>query len=163
MTILSLGWLLQALPSFPLELSYAGQFQTQSGLADVIIIEGPEEFQFFLLLDPKSSRPIALATVFVDVRQPTVIVEAAGFFDRKFMMDTYQRARQERQQRAKPAQRYEMHIQLSDYRQIGGVLWPHNLTTKLNGEMTEELLFDDFEINHPINPKKFEGEPEQKY
>jgi hypothetical protein len=78
------------------------------------------------------------------------------------MAETFQRARQERQQRQTQPRRYEMHLHLSDYRQIAGVLWPHRMTTTLNGEKIEELIFDDFEINRSVNPKKFEGEPEQK-
>ncbi len=163
LSIYSLGWMLQALPVFPQEFSYSGRFETRSGLAEVIVAEGPEDFLLFLLLDPKTNLPLAVAITFVESRQQAVIVESAGFFDRKFMMDTYQRARQERKERTKPPQRYELHLQFSDYRRIAGVLWPHRITTSVSGEIIEEMMFDEFEINRPLNPKKFEGQPEPKY
>jgi hypothetical protein len=92
-----------------------------------------------------------------------VIVESARFFDRKSMIETFQRARSERQARTTPPQRYELHLKFSDYRQIAGLLFPHRITTLLNREIIEEVRFDQFEINRPINPKKFEGQPEPKY
>jgi hypothetical protein len=163
LSIYSLGWILQSLPNFPLDLSYSGRFQTYSGEADVITGEGPENFLIFLLLDPGTNLPSAVALTFVESRQQTVIVESSAFFDRKFMMDTYQRARQERKERTKPPQRYESHLKFSDYRRVQGVLWPHRITTSLNGEIIEELTISEFEINRPINPKRFEGQPEPKY
>lgn len=162
LTFFSLALMLQTLPSFPLEFSYAGRIQSYSGLADVIVATGAEDFQSFLLFDPNTHLPLSVAVIFIDSRQRTVLVEAAGLFDRKFMMDTFQRARQERREGMSPPRRYEMHLQFSDYRQTAGVMWPHRITTTLNGETIEELTFDDFEINRSINPKKFEGEPEQK-
>jgi hypothetical protein len=163
MTIYSLGWLLEELPTFPLKFIYAGQFQTYSGPADVIVAEGPENFQLFLLLDPQTNLPISVASTFINSRQQPVIVESARFFDRKSMIETFQRARSERQARTTPPQRYELHLKFSDYRQIAGLLFPHRITTLLNREIIEEVRFDQFEINRPINPKKFEGQPEPKY
>jgi hypothetical protein len=163
MTIYLLGWLLQPLPTFPLKFIYGGQFQTYSGLAEVIIVEGPENFQLFLLLDPQTNLPISVAATFIHSRQQMVLVESPRFFDRRSMMETFQRARDERKARAKPPQRYELHLKFSDYRQVAGILLPHRITTLLNREAIEEVTFDQFEINHPINPKKFEGQPEPKY
>jgi hypothetical protein len=163
LTLFSLGWLLQPLPTFPLNFSYVGRLQTYSGPADVILVEGLESFQVFLLLDPKTAQPLSVATTFVESRQPTVIVESPIFFDRKSMIDTFQRARQERRERIKPPQRYEVHLKLSEFRQVAGVSLPHRITTLLNNEVIEDLTFDEFEINRPINPKRFEGQPEPKY
>jgi hypothetical protein len=162
-TIYLLGWLLQSLPTFPLKFSYAGQFETFSGRANVIVVDGPENFQLFLLLDPQTNLPISVAATFVEPRQQTVIVEAALFFDRRSMMETFLRARNERKARTKPPQRYELHLQFSDYRQIAGLSLPHRITTLLNDETIEDVTFDGFEINRPINPKKFEGQPDPKY
>ncbi len=163
LTLYSLGWLLQPLPVYSLKYSYAGQFDTFSGPADVIVVRGPDNYQFYLLIDPRTSLPLALAATYIEARQQPVLVETSGFFDRRFMMETYQRARREREARLKPPQRFEMHMQFSDHRQVAGVLLPHRITVKLNGEMIEDLILNEFEINRPINPKRFEGEPKAKF
>ncbi len=162
LSLISLGWMLQALPSFQLEYSYRGRFRTESGATKMINVQGPENFLISLLLDQETNLPIALAWSFEDVRRQPVLVEYMGF-SRKAWMEIGQRLRKERLERTKPRQRYELQIKLSDYRRVGGVLWPHRLTTTINNEISENFLIDNLEINRPINPKKFEGEPEAKY
>jgi hypothetical protein len=39
---------------------------------------------------------------------------------------------------------------------------PFRVTTKLNGELIEEMTMREFEINRPVNLKKFAGPPEPK-
>jgi hypothetical protein len=163
LTIYSLALMMQTLPSFPLDFNYEGRYRTMGGEANLITARGPDDFQLYLLLDPKTKLPISLAWTFQAYRQPQVLVESPVFFDRKVMIETYQRARQERQDRSGPAQRYEFYMKFSDYRQIAGVLWPHRITGVLNNEIIEEFTLKDYEINRPINPKKFEGQPEPKY
>jgi hypothetical protein len=41
---------------------------------------------------------------------------------------------------------------------FAGALWPHRITSTTGDEVTEEMTFGDFEVNRPLNPKKFEGE-----
>lgn len=160
MAFYALGWFLKDLPSFPLKYSYAGQLMTYSGLAEVIIAQGPDGFQFSILLDPQSKMPIALATVFVQAREPAVLIDSPRFFDRRTYIGTVQRARQERQARRKPVMRYEMHFRFSDYRAVAGFLLPHTITTAINDEVVEVYRFDHIEINRPINLRKFEIKPE---
>ena len=162
MALYTLAWLLQPPPSFPLELSYAGLFKTEIGVVEIIVAQGPGDFQLILLLDQKTHLPLALATVFVESPRKSILVEVASVSQRH-IRETYDRARKERQARAQPPQRNEMQYRFSDYRQVGGVLLPYRITTALNGEVIEELEITGFALNHPINPKKFEGKPEEKY
>ena len=162
LSFISLGWMLQSLPSFRLEYSYRGRFRTERGLTKLIDVLGPENFLISLLLDQETNLPIALAWSFEEARRQPVIVEYLGF-SRKAWMEIGQRLRKERMERTKPRQRYELQMKLSDYRRVAGVLWPHRLTTTINNEVSENFLIENLEINRPINPKKFEGEPEAKY
>ncbi|HZS06997.1 MAG TPA: hypothetical protein VFD58_19330 [Blastocatellia bacterium] len=157
----TLGWLLRTPPSFPVELIYAGQVDYENRPADAILV-GNDAFRPLLLLDQKTHLPLAIVFSYVEAPRETVIVEVASVSAR-YIRDTYLKARQERKARAKPPQRQEMHLRFSDHRQVAGVLLPHRLTVVLNGRVIEELEIRDFEINRPINPKKFEGQPEEKY
>ncbi len=162
LTYFSMGWLMGALPSYPLETRYLGIYQLGPENVHVIKAEGESGFLFTVLLDAKNYAPIALAISFVEELQPTVLVEAAGFFDRKFMQETYARARAERKARTKPPQPYELLIRFSDRRPVDGLLLPFRVTTTLNGEVIEEMTINEFEINRPISPKKFAGPPEPR-
>jgi hypothetical protein len=163
LSLFSLGLLLKALPTYPLQYSYLGGIKTLDGEANAISVTDPENGQMYLLLDPKSNLPLAFAWTFTAGRQKTVIIEAAGFNNPRYFREIVQRAHRERQERRTPPQRYEMQMKLSDYRLVSRVLLPHRITTTLNQEVIEELIFNEFEINRSINPKRFEGEPEPKY
>ncbi|MGH9767496.1 MAG: hypothetical protein ACREAB_08700 [Blastocatellia bacterium] len=162
LTYFSIGWLMLTLPGYPLEMNYLGIYQVGSENAHAINAEGETGFRFTVLLDTKTNAPLALAISFVEEIQPTVIVESAGFFDRRFMRETFARARAERKAREKPVQQYEMLIRFSDRRPVDGVSLPFRATTTLNGEVIEEMTINEFEINRLINPKKFAGPPESK-
>ncbi|MCG3161435.1 MAG: hypothetical protein JMDDDDMK_02618 [Acidobacteria bacterium] len=162
LTYFSIGWLMFTLPGYPLEMDYLGVYRVGSEDMHAIGAEGGGGFRFTVLLDMKTYTPAALAISFVENIQETVIVEAPGFLDRRFMQETYARARAERKARAKPPQQYEMLIRFSDRRPVGGALLPFRVTTTLNGELIEEITINEFETNRPINPKRFAGPPESK-
>lgn len=162
-TLNSLGLLLKGIQVFPLQYSFMGQLETSAGIADVISVQGPEDFQTYLLLDPSNSSPKALAIAYVDAVQPIVLVEASGFFDRRFMQMTWQRAREERRSRSQRPRRHELQMQFSDYRPVEGVMLPYHIKHILDGELIEEVFFDEFRINQGISPRRFEGEPKPVY
>src|SRR5262249_27458765 len=110
LTCFSVGWLMLPLPGYPLEMSYAGVYWDGAEDTHAIIAQGDSGFRFIIMLDLKTYVPVAVAFSFVEDIQQTVIVESAGFFDRKFMQETYARARAERKARAKPVQQYEILI-----------------------------------------------------
>ena len=50
----------------------------------------------------------------------------------------------------------EIRLYFADFRDEGGVMWPHRIRRAVNGETTEETTFDRFKLNAKIDPKKFE-------
>jgi hypothetical protein len=158
----SIGWLMLTLPGYPLEMSYLGLYQLGAEETHAITAEGTSGFRFTLLLDTKTYALVALTISFVEEIQPVVLVEPAGFFSRKFMQETFARARAERKAMAKPPQSYEMLIQFSDRRPVNGAMLPFRVTTTLNGEIVEEMTMSEFEINRRIDLKKFAGPPESR-
>jgi hypothetical protein len=162
LTLYSLGWLLQAIPSLPLELSDAGEFRVEDRVARGVLVEGDEGFRVVLLLDRQTRLPLALAISYIEARREPVIVEVASF-NRKYVSDTHARARRERAARSTRPQRREMLLRFEDHRPVAGVLLPHRVTTTLDGIVQEELVISEFEANRPPKPKDFEGEPGPKY
>jgi hypothetical protein len=159
----SIGWLMLTLPGYPLEMRYLGLYRIDAENAHAISAEGASGFRLTLLLDAKTYAPMGLAISFVEEIQPVVLVEAAVFFNRRlFMQETFARARAERKARTKPPQPYELLIRFSDRRPVNGAMLPFRVTTTLNGEVIEEMTMSEFEINRPINLKKFAGPPEPR-
>jgi hypothetical protein len=162
LTFYVFGWFLQALPSFPLKYKYEGQEKNGDATVDVISVEGKGGFIFLLLLDASTHEPLALAAPFYDARTPNILVEAAGYFDRRFMMETYAFARKERQARTRPPIRRELQLRFSDHQTVAGLRLPHQITALVDGEVEEEVLFDEIRINRPVNLKKFAGPTARK-
>jgi len=158
----SIGWLMLTLPGYPLEMSYLGLYQIGSENAHAISAKGMSGFRFTLLLAAETYAPMALTISFVEEIQPVVLVEAAGYFNRKFMQETFARARAERRAMTKPPQPCEVLIRFSDRRSVNGAMLPFRVTTMLNGEVIEEMTMSEFEINRRVNLKKFAGPPEPR-
>lgn len=158
----ALGWMLQTPTSVPVGMAYAGAVTIEGQEYDAITVDGQDGFGNILLLDRKTRLPAGLAVVFYEAMRETVIVEAHAF-DRRFMRDTYMRARQERLARSKPPQRHEAIWRFVDYTTINGVTLPQRVKITLDGQTIEELTVNEYKINQPINPKRFEGKPEVKY
>jgi hypothetical protein len=158
----ALGWLLYAPPSLQLDLSYAGVYEMEGRSTEVVIADGLEGFRLLLMFDQKTHMLAALGTGFFDSYREMVIVETASF-DRGFTRATFARAREERRTRTQPPKTHEVLWVFSDYRQVSGVTLPHRTEIKFDGRLAEDLTINEFKINQPANPKKFDGKPEVKY
>lgn len=158
----TLGWTLQMPSSVAAEMSYMGIADLEGQQCDAILVEGQEGLRKILLLDRRTQLPAGLAVVFYEAMRETVIVEANSF-DRRFMRDTYARARQERLARSKPPQRHEVIWRFLDHTTINGVTLPQRVKVTLDGKIIEEMTIGEYKVNQPLNPKRFDGKPEVKY
>jgi hypothetical protein len=158
----ALGWLLQAPSSLQLKMSYAGAYELDGQPADLVVADGQDGFRVVLLFDRKTRLLAGLGTGFYDSYRETVIVETASF-DPRFTRATFLRAREERRLRTQPPKQHEILWQFSDYRQIDGVTLPHRVAIKFDGRLVEELAINEFKVNQPAKPKKFDGKPEVVY
>ncbi len=161
-SLYTLGWTLRVPPSLQTELSLAGTVDLDGQICDAVVVDGQDGFRTVLLLDQKTRLLAAMGMVFFGATRETVIVEVAGF-NRRYIRDTYLKAREERQARTKAPQRHEVLWRFLDRSSVGGVSLPHRVTISFDGQLIEELTINEFEVNQPINPKRFEGKPEVKY
>jgi hypothetical protein len=156
LTLYALSWLLRPLPTYPVELSYEGEVDDVAGRAHVIGIKGPDGFAAVLLLDWQTYRPLTMLYVTVSPVREEIVVSAVGF-NRRYIAQTFARARREAAARTRPPRRVEVRINFSDYRAVQGLLLPHRLTTLRNGQAAEEMEISDFVLNRPISLQKFEA------
>ena len=151
----TLSCLLSAWPTLPLEFNYAGRINTEAGINEVLSVRDAEGFKTLLLLDPKSYLPTMLNETIV-MPQRVVVIPTGFGFERRYNRAIMMKARDERMARSKPPQPVSIQMRLSDRRLVHGINFPHRITTYHNGIEVETIEFDEFEINQPIDPKKFE-------
>lgn len=160
LTIYSLAWLAQGLPSYPLDRSYEGWLQTKDGKAEVISVSGAEDFQLWFLLNQETRLPLGFIGSVVASQAEPVLFEGNYLFSVSYLRSLQERARQERAiQAAKRPRRFELRVLLSDHRRVAGILLPHRLTIMVDGRRVEEVAITKFEVSRPLNPKKFERKP----
>ena len=160
-SIYSLAWLVQALPSYPLELSYEGWLQTKDGKAEVIAVRGGDDFLSWFLLSRETRLPLGFVSRFIAPQAEPVLLDRTLLFSISYLRGLQERARQERAaQAAKPPKRSEWQMHLSEHRRVAGILLPHRLTIMVDERRVEELEMTRVEVNRRLNPKDFERKPD---
>ncbi len=151
----TLSCLLSSWPTWPVEFHYAGRINTEAGVNEVLSVRDAEGFKTLMLLDPITHLPTMLNETIV-VPQRVIVIPTGFGFDRRYNRAIMMKTREERQSRTKPPQPVSIQMRLSDRRLVNGLNLPHRITTYHNGIEVETIEFDEFEINQPIDPKKFE-------
>ena len=131
---LMLSWFLTAPANLSLEYAYERDLDTQDGKAHVVRVMGPDDFVMWLLLDQKSHRPAGFVYRTMGPRRPDT---------------TDAREAQE------PAL-INVQVFFADYKQVGTLQLPHQITKASNGQLMEELKINKVKFNEKIKDKKFE-------
>lgn len=126
---LMLGLFAASTDAFPLTFQRFGIAESPQGKADVITVTGPNNFTANLLINQETHLPVMLSWV------PAAPPARAG---------------------ATPTAPAEQRLYFADYRDAGGVMWPHRIRRAVGADTVEETMFDRFKLNAKIDPKKFE-------
>ena len=160
-SIFTLLLMLQPPPDVKVNWIYLGGYQMDNQTVDVVMARN-ESFSPFVLLHPQTGLPLALAFTFHEALRPTVTMDVATV-DNGYRRRGWQRLQQEVRARTQPMKRHEMRWMLGDYRNLNGVQLPHLVTILRDGEKLEELTFNEYKLNRPINANKFKGEAKVTY
>lgn len=115
--------------AFPLKFERFGTAESPQGKADVITVLGPNNFTANLLINQATNLPVMISWI------PVAPPSRAG---------------------AAAAAPVEQRLYFADYRDAGGVMWPHRIRRATGPDTTEETTFDRFRLNAKIDPRKFE-------
>lgn len=147
---LILGWLLRTPENIPVEYSFAGVAESPEGNADVINVNSAFGINTRLFIEQKSNRLLMMTW---QGRKPRMISRT---------MTGPARSREEieksiRESEAEAAKEPEVEYQmfLDDFREVGGITFPHRLTRSVAGETNEEWSIKKIEINPNFKPEKF--------
>lgn len=159
---LLLSFLLTTPTSLPVEFSYVGEAEAPDGRADVIEAKGADNFTARLFFDQKTHLPLMLSFRGVPPRM-NMNTTSMGHGEAPPSPAEVEKMRKEAQEKAaKDAQSaprpHEAEIQwrLSDYRQVGGIAFPHRITRAADGQVNEEWEMTKFKLNPPLKPGNFE-------
>jgi hypothetical protein len=159
---LALGMFAMSPAAYPLALADGGQAESPDGKADVIDVTGEGGFAAKLFIDAQTHLPLMLSRM---DKEPLVMrmgpgggghAEAAPSMskeDREKAMADLDARRKEAEAKLRIV---EFRIYYADYRNVGGVQWPHRIQRSIDGKPTEELIFDTIKVNPKIDAKKFQ-------
>jgi hypothetical protein len=148
---LMLGLFASTTEAFPVTFTRTGIAESPQGKADVIAVAGPNNFKANLLINAETHLPVMLSWA-----PPAAPGRAGGASGRGAAPATAAPANPAPSAPTTPAAPPEIRLYFADFRDEGGVMWPHRIRRATNGETTEETTFDRFKINAKIDPKKFE-------
>lgn len=151
---LSIGWLLAAPSSFPVEYSFAGEAESPEGKADALDVKGPGGFAIRLFLDQKTHRPLMLT---YNGKKPRIVTQTVtgGHSNPPGNPEEVEKRAKEAEAEAAKHPDVEYRIYLSDYRDVNGISLPYKLTRSIENEINEELEITKVKINPQLKPEKF--------
>jgi len=175
---LALGMFAMSPAAYPLALADGGQAESPDGKADVIEVTGEGGFAGKLFVDARTHLPLMLS--WMD-KEPLIMrmgpggammggggarvlqgpgggghAEAAPSMskeDREKAMADLEARRKEAEAKLRIV---EFRIYYADYKNVGGVQWPHRIQRSIDGKPTEEMVFDTIKVNPKIDAKKFQ-------
>lgn len=149
-TRLWLGLLLNAPVSSGITYSFAGEAEAPDGKANVLDVKGANNFTARLFLDQKTHRALMLT---YQARKPRTMMNtfSGGPPSEEEMQKRLKEA--EAEAAAQPLVEYQ--IRFSDYKEEGGIAFPHRITKGINDEINEEWELTKFKLNSGLKPEKF--------
>jgi len=175
---LALGMFAMSPAAYPLELADGGQAESPDGKADVIDVKGEGGFAAKLFIDARTHLPLMLS--WMDKEPLTMRMGPGGATmggggarvfqgpgggghaeaapsmskdDREKAMADFEAKRKEAEAKLRVV---EFRVYYADYKNVGGVQWPHRIQRSIDGKPTEELVFDTIKVNPKIDAKKFQ-------
>lgn len=149
-----IAWLLAAPEKFPVEFTYAGEAEADDTTADILEARGPEGFNAQLFIDKKTRRPLMLSYRAIIPRMVMRSMQSADA-SREASRDEAERRAREAQAAAPPPQESDVHLYLSDYRDVDGIMLPHRMTRSVDGRASEEWDVKKYKINPPLKAEQF--------
>ncbi len=145
----SLALLLSTPASAGAEYSFAGEAESPDGKANVIEVKTDGVALGRLFVDQKSNRLLMLS---YQGRKPRMVVSQHTAPPSAAEMEKH---KQEAEAQANAQGLVEFQMRFSDYRDEGGVSFPHHIVKSVADEVSEEIQLTKFKINPALKAEKF--------
>ena len=173
---LMLGWFATAHPSLSVEFTYAGEAESPDGKADVVDARNADGFNARLFIDRETRLPLMVTyrgpqprvvTAGGPIRQAPPAAQGHGGAQaaperREMTEEERKKARDDAETqiealRSRPQATVEFTLFFDDWRDVGGIKFPHKLRRAMSGDTNEEWTIGKVKVNPKIDSKKFEG------
>lgn len=142
---LMLGWFAAAHPSLAAQYAYAGEAVAPDGKAHVIDVKAEDGFAARLFVDQETHLPLMVTYQGV---APRIVSVARGSGPRPAAPMSGPDG---------PRDETEMSIFFDDWREAGGLMFPHVMRRAAEGTTNEEWTVSRVRVNPQIDPRRFEG------
>lgn len=161
---LTLGMFATSFAGYPLTFTLAGQAESADGRADIVAVTDGAGFEARLFIDTTTHLPLMLT--WMDREPLRVNVEDTGGGERIQIVrrgggpggppapDAASMAEQLRRAEAN-RRTVEFRAYYSDYRTVDGVKLPMRIARTIDGQPSDEIVFDRVRLNTRIDPKTF--------
>lgn len=150
---LMLGWFAMTFPSIDASYTYAGEAVSPDGKADVIDVKGADGFAARLFIDQQSHLPLMVTYT---APKPRIVTVSRGGGDSKPSPDALQKQAQDAT--SQPPEMADYTLYFDDWRDDGGVKFPHTIRRAMAATTTEEWTVKKVKINPTIDAKAFDVE-----
>jgi hypothetical protein len=170
---LMLGWFATTHPAIAAEYTYAGEAESPDGKADVIDAKNADGFSARLFIDRGTRLPLMVTYQGPQLRMITAggppqagqrngVRVAPGAERREMTDDERKKAREAAEKqldelRNQPPATVEFTLFFDDWRDAGGIQFPHRIRRASAGTTNEEWTVGKVRVNPKLDPKKFEG------
>src|SRR5829696_8609811 len=150
-----LATILTPAPSLAVQYKYAGESEVEDTQADVIEVNGPDNFSVRVFLDKKSHLPLLLSYRGPKPRIMTMQRQAGS------KPEDIAKAREEAQKKMReeaPAapEEVDFYIRLTDHKKVGALTLPHKLTFLTADEVSEEFEISKYQLNPQFKADRFQ-------
>ena len=168
---LMLGWFASAHPSLAAEFTYAGEAESPDGKADVSDVKDADGFNARLFIDRETRLPLMVTYQGPQPRMITTggpprrgaAAQGGDVAARREMSEEERKKaadaaeKQMEAIRTQPPAMVEFTLFFDDWREVGGIRFPHKLRRASAGATSEEWTVNRVKVNPKIDPKKFDG------
>lgn len=169
---LMLGWFATTHPAIAAEYAYAGEAESPDGKADVIDVKNADGFSARLFIDRETHLPLMVTYQGPPLRMITAggppqggrgdVRVSPGAEPREMAEEDRKRAREAAEKqldelRNQPPALVEFTLFFDDWREAGGIQFPHRIRRASAGTTNEEWTVGKVRVNPKLDPKKFEG------
>lgn len=160
---LMLGWFAMAHPSLNAQYTYAGEAESPEGRAHVIDVKNADGFAARLFIDEATNLPLMVT---YEAPQPRMITRTAtgapaGAAGRssggQVSPEERERLLEEmKKMQAEPPAMIEYSLFFDDWREVGGLKFPHSIQRASAGTTNEEWTISKVRVNPKLDAKKFD-------
>ena len=170
---LMLGWFAAAHPAINADFTYAGEAESPDGKADVVDVKNADGFSARLFIDRGTHLPLMVTYQGPQPRMVTVggPMRAGGEGTARVTRGNEPREMTEEERKAasetadkeiqalrnQPTPMVEFTLFFDDWREVGGLQFPHRIRRASGGTTSEEWTVLKVKVNPRIDSKKFEG------